>query len=362
MMGISPRISSSSSGSGDASPSKGRTAGTYAGTRLAPCAPTASPCCGPHSGSTDPPGTGPPLRRPPVHPAPRLAESTSSSPGKGRRWSRRWHHPWQLCPRPPSTHGIKVSLDHRGAAPRLPSPPAAPEGRGAHTPRAARVKPRDSPPCPVPSLGPVTPDGKCCPMGASTRQKGPILPGHPGSATALGCRDPRAAAGRAARGWSQGPGVPLRQLGMGVRRSKPAAGRTPRGLHRELEPAGAGMPTDPLPGWGRREGLPGLQTPQVGMVIRGEEDVVLPTPSAGYGPGAAASSITPNMVGPQGPAVAAPQGAGSAVLGDGKEKRRALAERHDRFHGRRQIYRHWSGAGKDWAKTRCTTTEIQDHL
>ncbi|XP_031454743.1 fascin-2 isoform X1 [Phasianus colchicus] len=87
------RISSSSFGSAGALPSKGRTGGTCAGTRPAPCGPTASRCCGPRSGSTE--------------------------PGDG---GTRWHRRQQPRPRPSPTRVIKVRLDCSKARP-FPSQP-----------------------------------------------------------------------------------------------------------------------------------------------------------------------------------------------------------------------------------------------
>lgn len=181
----------------------------------------------------------------------------------------------------PLTHGIKVSLDHTGASPHLPSPPAAPRIHprpsphaqpGAHNPRRRLVCHGTPPPAPP--------------------------PWHPVPAAALGRRDPPGRCRQSCQVVVAGSGGAAGAAGDGARPSKPAVGRTPEGLCRELEPRGAGMPVDPLPGWrSLARGLGGWAT------------------------------------------VAAPQGAGRALLGDGKEKRRALAERHDRFHGRRQIYK-----------------------
>lgn len=47
---------------------------------------------------------------------------------------------------------------------------------------------------------------------------------------------------------------------------------------------------------------------------------------------------------------------------DGKEQSQARGEQQDRFHGRRQSYRQWRGAGGAGAGPRRTSMEIRDHL
>lgn len=120
-----------------------------------------------------------------------------------------------------------------GAAPRPPPPPTAPEGRGACSLRAAQVPPIT---LPVPSPGPVSPAGACCPAGAPTPWE-------------------RADPAWAPRLWDAGtPGLLQAEL-----LDAGAGGATQAGLGKanppRAGPRGAGMPMDPPPGWGSGRGL-----------------------------------------------------------------------------------------------------------
>lgn len=155
---------------------------------------------------------------------------------------------------PPSTHGIKVSLDHTRAAPHHPSPPPL-------------QHPGSNPgPLPMPCLAPRM-EG-AAPWEPPHPGKGLILPGHPGPATALGRRDPQAVVA--------GPGGATRAAGDGG--SRAAAGRTPRDAHGPSDRLGGQEGAAAWQGglWGRarggspgsasrhkrREELPGLQIPR----------------------------------------------------------------------------------------------------
>lgn len=152
----------------------------------------------------------------------------------------------------------------------------------------------------------------------------PPLPPRHGTPSLLLLWDagtPQADAGRAARWWLQGPGVLQGQLAMGLGQANPLWAGPPRGCAGSWSPEGLGCPWTLCQAGGVwQEGWGGGQRWQPPRELAG--------PCWEMERKRDGHSLSGTIV----------------FMAD------------DRF------TRHWSGAGKDWAKTRCTTTEIQDHL